>query len=165
MSASTPLKPLRPGFECGFTALEILLVITLLAIVLALAFPSYDAVLKKTRAVEVERVFSEQRRALEIYHHEHQSYGDGSAASNHCGVLMPSGRYYRFQCVTRHAAGADSAYVITAIPLALTAHEPEAMVNAPLHSVDQDGQRESRSVLVLARQLAMACIPGWGVGC
>lgn len=163
---ATPQNRPRPrAAESGFGLLDALFAMAILAILLALAIPQYQAVLKQAQASEVAQVFAHTQRELELYRGEHQSYGDGSATSRSCGVEMPEGRHFKFQCVTSHQRGPDLEYQITAIPrVALTA-APESMVSAALFSVNQDGERLRRTFLRPAKELMLACLPIMGAGC
>lgn len=163
--ATPQSRQLPNAFEFGFTLLDALVAMAILAILLALAIPQYQAVLKQAQAVEVTQVFADRQRELELYRVEHQSYGDGSATSSSCGVDMPEGRHFKFQCVTSHQRGPDLEYQITAIPrVALTA-APETMVSAALFSVNQDGERLRRTFLSPAKELMLACLPIMGASC
>lgn len=163
---ATPQDTLRPrASESGFGLLDALFAMAILAILLALAIPQYQAVLKQAQASEVAQVFADRQRELEIYRAEHQSYGDGSVTSSACGVEMPEGRHFKFQCVTSHRRGADLEYRITAIPRVVLSAAPETMVTAALFAVDQDGQRSTRTFLRPAKELMLACLPMMGVGC
>lgn len=163
---ANPQSRQRPrGFAPGFTLLDALFAMAILAILLALAIPQYQAVLKRAQAAEVTQVFADRQRELELYRGENQSYGDGSASSNSCGVEMPVGRHFKFQCVTSHQRGPDLEYQITAIPRVALAAAPESMVSAALFSINQDGERVRRTFLRPAKDLMLACLPIMGAIC
>lgn len=175
----------RPGDPApagrGFTLVELALVLALLAIVLAIAIPQYSSVLKKAQASEVNRVFAEQRRELEIYRQEHDSYGDGLPGSDRCGVAMPEGRFFRFDCRSGPAAGPEAGpggtpdaapaasarpgYTITAVALSGAAVPAETERTAARYAIDQDGRRYVPTVELGGRQLGLACVPIAGLIC
>lgn len=165
MSATPLVRQSPQAFEPGFTLLDALFAIAILAILLALAVPQYQAVLKRAQASEVAQVFADTRRELELHRVEHQSYGDGSASTNTCGVDLPDGRYFKFQCVTGHRRGPDLEYQITAVPKVVLAAAPETTVSAALFSVNQDGERSMRAVMLPAKELMLACLPMMGTAC
>jgi type II secretory pathway pseudopilin PulG len=163
---ATPLARKYPrAFESGFTLLDALFAIAILAILLALVVPQYDAVLKQAKATEVTQGFAHMRRELELHRVAHQSYGDGSASTNVCGVDPPEGRYFKFQCVTGHQRGPDLEYQITAVAKGVLAAAPETKVSTALFSVNQDGVRNMRVVMRSAKELVLACLPIMGAAC
>lgn len=154
--------------QAGFTMVDVLFVLAVIVILLGLAFPQYTAVLRKAQAAEVDRVFADQRRELELFRIDHASYGDGSASSSTCGVVMPEGRFFSFQCTTRHDRGPDLEYQIVAVPRTALSEAPGGSgpkVTAALFSVNQDGDRSERVVIFATKKFDLACLPTLGASC
>src|SRR5581483_7889430 len=70
----------------GFTLLEALVVVALLAILAAIALPSYSAYVKRSRILEAVARLSDARARMEQYFFDQRAYVD---AGGGCGALPP----------------------------------------------------------------------------
>jgi type IV pilus assembly protein PilE len=102
----------------GFTLIEVLIVVTLIAILTAIALPSYQDYVRRGKLTEANSNLSDVRLRLEKFYSDNRMYGTAGV----CGVLMPAAtdqRYFTITCVSANAAGAgDQTYVITAAGVA-----------------------------------------------
>lgn len=99
----------------GFTLIELMITIVVVAILAAIAVPSYIQYIQRGKISEAVSNLSGARLQLEKYYADNRKYGTGGA----CGVAMPSGanaRYFTITCTSSspNAAGDDQAYLIKA---------------------------------------------------
>ena len=92
----------------GFTALELLAVVTIAGILASLAVPSYGIYIKRSHVLDAAMRLSDHRAKMEQYFLDHRSYVDATAA---CGVAPPAranGDLFDVGCV-----GTASTYRVT----------------------------------------------------
>ena len=94
------MKPSR-----GFTLIELIIVITILGIILAIAVPSFFEQLAKSRRAEAKQGLSDLQLRQEKWRSNHATYGTSAQ------VLLPSSTYYDF-AVTANT-GTDAAMTAT----------------------------------------------------
>lgn len=66
--------------QAGFTLIELMLVVALVGILAAMAYPSYQEQVRQTRRAEVAAVLLENAQLLERHFTRHGSYAEGAAA-------------------------------------------------------------------------------------
>lgn len=102
----------------GFTLIEVLIVVTLIAILTAIALPSYQDYVRRSKITEATSNLSDVRLRLEKFYADNRRYGTAGV----CGVPMPAAtdqRYFTITCVSANPAGAgDQTYVVTAAGVA-----------------------------------------------
>lgn len=98
----------------GFTLIELMITIVVVAILAAIAVPSYIQYIQRGKISEAVSNLSGARLQLEKYYADNRMYGTGGT----CGVAMPSGanaRYFTIACVSGNAnAIGDQTYTVTA---------------------------------------------------
>jgi type IV pilus assembly protein PilE len=98
----------------GFTLIELMITIVVVAILAAIAVPSYIQYIQRGKISEAISNLSSTRLQLEKYYADNHMYGTG----NVCGVAMPSGadaQYFTITCASGNAnAIGDQTYTITA---------------------------------------------------
>jgi type IV pilus assembly protein PilE len=82
--------------SAGFTLIELLISIAIVAIVSAVAFPSYTDHVRRGHAAEAATALATLRVSLEQYYQDNRLYGAGGR----CGVTLPSGRAFSYRCET-----------------------------------------------------------------
>jgi type IV pilus assembly protein PilE len=128
---STPsircMKSLMPG-HCsrrtrsrGFTLIEVMIVVAVVAILAALALPSYADYLRRGQVVEAFTVLSDYKVKMEQYYQDNRNYGNagGAACANAAGAPTWAGftshgaKFFTFACALGSSSDNQS-YTITA---------------------------------------------------
>lgn len=86
--------------SAGFTLIELLISIAIVAILSALAIPSYADYLKRGRAAEAVARLGTLRVSMEQYYQDNRNYG----ANDACGVVLPAGVDFSYTCTTSDSA-------------------------------------------------------------
>jgi type IV pilus assembly protein PilE len=97
----------------GFTLLELMITVVVVAILAAIALPSYTDYVARGKFVEAQGQLADLRVKLEQFYQDNRNYGSTAAA---CGVAMPTGsnaRYFTYTC-NWGAIGTNQGYTITA---------------------------------------------------
>ena len=97
----------------GFTLLELMIVVVIVAILAAIALPSYTDYVARGKFVEAHGQLADLRVKLEQFYQDNRNYGSTAAA---CGVAMPTGsnaRYFTYTC-NWGTVGTNQGYVVTA---------------------------------------------------
>lgn len=90
----------------GFTLIELMIVIAIIAILSAIAVPQYGDYVRRSQMAEATSALLELRTRMEQFYQDNRNYG----VAPDCGVAMPVREFFQLTCVT--ATGQD--YVITA---------------------------------------------------
>lgn len=100
--------PRKNGPAAGFTLIELMIVVSLIAILAAIALPSYSDYTRRARAAEAVALLGTWRSQLEQYYLDNRSYAN---AGGDCGKAAPTSGNYTLTCVT--PAGGQT-YTLTA---------------------------------------------------
>ena len=101
----------------GFTLIEVMIVVAIVAILASIAVPSYNDYVRRGQLPEAFNRLSDYRSKMEQYYQDNRNYG---TAANKCASdaaaaswnTFPDGTHFSFSCV---ASGATfQAYTITA---------------------------------------------------
>ncbi|MDY0013042.1 MAG: type IV pilin protein [Rhodocyclaceae bacterium] len=120
----------RPHAARGFTLIELMIVIVVIGLLAAVAFPSYQDYIRKSRRGDGRVLLQAAQLAQEKYRLNHTTYYPGGAASGtglsvaeFNGVCIASGTncvsqsgYYRLTATTT-TVGEATSYTLTAIPV------------------------------------------------
>jgi type IV pilus assembly protein PilE len=98
--------------NAGFTLLEMMVVVALVAILAGVALPSYSAYLQRSRIVDAVMRLSDTRARMEDYFQDERSYVD---AAGRCGALPDPAATDSF---TVRCEGTTTTYSITATGIA-----------------------------------------------
>jgi type IV pilus assembly protein PilE len=136
----------------GFTLIEVMIVIAIIAILTAVALPSYTRYVQRGRLTEATAKLSDMRTRLEVFFQDNRKYGTSGTG---CGVPVAANNssYFTFSCYLTGDPAAttqadDQSYVVHAIGAgAMAGFE---------YTVDQGGAKLTRS-FVGASGLPVAC--------
>jgi type IV pilus assembly protein PilE len=99
-----------PGRQnTGFTLIEVMIVIAIIAILAGVAMPSYVDYLRRGRVPDATATLSTLQVKMEQWFQDNRSYYT-SASVKTCGVTASASSHFSFSC----AASSDTAYVWTA---------------------------------------------------
>jgi type IV pilus assembly protein PilE len=78
-------RPARPGIQRGLTLIELMVVLAVVAIVSALAYPGYREHVLRSQLGDAVGALGESRVQMEQYFLDQRSYSGGSCASHSVG--------------------------------------------------------------------------------
>lgn len=119
------------GRQChrGFTLIELMIVVAVVAILSAIAIPAYNQYVTRSKLTEAFSELSSMSVALQQYYQDNRTY----AGAPICAT-PPTAKDYQFACPT-----------LTATTFTLTA-VPTGSLVAPSYAIDQDGNKYTTSV-------------------
>lgn len=104
----------------GFTLIELMVVVAIIAVLTAIALPAYTSYITKTHRVAAEGCLAESANYMERYYTTNLSYKSGSAGANalptfDCATTQQTGSYYRYDLPA--SALSVSSYQVEAVPI------------------------------------------------
>jgi type IV pilus assembly protein PilE len=91
LSKHSPIQVSR-----GFTLIEMMIVVAIIAILASIAIPAYGDYVRKSQVSEATANLMEYRTRMEQFYQDNRNYGVAPA----CGVLPVNGRYFDVTCVS-----------------------------------------------------------------
>jgi len=122
----------------GFTLIEIMVVVAIVAILAAIAIPSYQAHLRKGRRANAESFLSDVASRQQQYMLDARGYALGGTAVADLGMAVPTdvSTYYTVT-VTPAAATTPPTFTVTAAPIASSSQAPDGTL-----SIDNTGAKQ-----------------------
>jgi len=96
----------------GFSLVELMIVVAIVAILVALAIPSYSRYIRKANRGEAQQLLLNWANNQEIWRASHTTYSDGSADANGNTLPAPTHDKYNFSVSGTSA----TAFTLTADP-------------------------------------------------
>ncbi|MFH0132705.1 type IV pilin protein [Variovorax sp. VaC1] len=81
-------------YSAGFTLIELMVTVVVVAILASIAYPSYTDYLRRGQAQEAPRALSDFRTQMEQYYQDNRNYGSGTG----CGVPAPTLNKFTWLC-------------------------------------------------------------------
>ena len=108
----------------GFTLIELMIVVVVIAVLSAIALPSYTDYITRSKFAEAHAHLSDLRVKMEQYYLDNRRYSSTTGGGT-CGIAggnTPTAqgtKYFTFTCASSSATAAgDQAYVLTATGIA-----------------------------------------------
>lgn len=119
-------------FARGFTIIEILIVVAIIGILSAIAFPSYNNYVMRSKISEAVGNLSDMRAKMEQYFLDNRTYAN--ACEPGTVAPLPTGKYFSYACSNL----TGSTFKVTATGL--------AEMSAFVYSVDQNNVRATEGL-------------------
>ncbi|MFT3847784.1 MAG: type IV pilin protein [Propionivibrio sp.] len=117
-------------WNCGFTLIELMVVVAIIAILASVGYPSYTEYVQRSRIAEATSGLSDWRIRMERYYQDNRTY----VKDDSCGAGVPPGESsssFQFDC----AAAAADTYTLRATGVAAGG------MNGFVFTVNQSNQR------------------------
>lgn len=129
----------------GFTLIELMVVVAIVGILSAIAYPSYTDYIRRGRLPEAFTLLADYRAKLEQYYQDNKNYGSAGgttcatdATANKWNTFI-GGDYFDIACATKTAAGDATGQSFT-----VTATGKAGSVTAGyVYTIDQDGAKKT----------------------
>ncbi|HEX6706289.1 MAG TPA: type IV pilin protein [Albitalea sp.] len=115
--SSRPKLPSAPRRLQGFTLIEVMIVVGIVAILAGLAVPAYSDYIRRGQLQEAFSFMSDYRVKMEQFYQDNRNYGSAATcaqvggATPSWGSFAPGSRYFTFACALTNAG---QGYTITA---------------------------------------------------
>ncbi|MEO9078998.1 MAG: type IV pilin protein [Rhodanobacter sp.] len=119
-------------FKVGFTLIELMIVVAIVAILTAIAYPSYTHYIIKTRRTAAKACLSEYANYMERFYTTNLTYAAAPDPGLACQAAGQTGNYYGYNTGTP----TTNAYTIQAVPTTAQADSECGTL-----SIDQAGAR------------------------
>jgi prepilin-type N-terminal cleavage/methylation domain-containing protein len=121
----------------GFTLIEVMIVVAIVAILAAVALPAYTDYIRRGNLPEAFTALSDYRIKMEQYYQDHRNYGSGTACADGApaptwNTFAPGAKHFSFQCATD-----GQTYTVTATG------STGSNVSGHVYTIDQDNRQQT----------------------
>jgi type IV pilus assembly protein PilE len=109
-SARSGCPALSGRWRRGFTLIELMVAVAIVAIIATVAYPQYTDSVRRSRLVEATGALASARVRLEQYYQDNRHYGSTATA---CGVAAPTGDNFTYSC-TWGDTSSNQSFLLTA---------------------------------------------------
>ncbi|MCW5660746.1 MAG: prepilin-type N-terminal cleavage/methylation domain-containing protein [Burkholderiaceae bacterium] len=99
--------------SAGFTLIEVMITVAIVAILSMVALPSYRDYVRRTEATDATATLATGRARMEQYFQDNRNYGP--TAGTACGPSVPTSKYFTYSCATSNS-GANFTLTATGTP-------------------------------------------------
>jgi type IV pilus assembly protein PilE len=125
--------------QAGFTLIEMMVVVAIVTILAAVAFPAYTDYIIRSKITEATSTLSDMRVKMEQYYQDNRTYVGACAGST--VAPLPTGKYFTYTCPTLTA----TAYTVRADGGVSGADQSMAQF---VYTIDQNNARATLGVPV-----------------
>jgi type IV pilus assembly protein PilE len=128
----------RASLQRGFTLIELMIAVAIVAILVAVALPSYRDYVLRGQLADARNLLSSTAARLEQFYQDNRNYGSTNAA---CGLAMPTNANFTFTCDWGSGGapfGTDQAFLMTATGTGST--------NGFTFTINQRGEQRTTAV-------------------
>ena len=93
----------------GFTLIEVMIVVVIISVIAAIAYPSYGEHVQRSRIAEATATLADLRIRMERFFQDNRTFMNGAV----CGTPMPAGSSFNYVCV-----GNANGFTLTAAGIA-----------------------------------------------
>jgi type IV pilus assembly protein PilE len=123
----------------GFTLIEVMITVAIVAILAAVALPSYNGYILRGQQTDAFNSLSDFRTKMEQYYQDNRKYGSATACANDSTASswnrFSNTEYFSYVCTITDSA-TQQAYSITATGI-------KGQVKGDVYSIDQNGNRST----------------------
>ncbi len=94
----------------GFTLIELMIVVAVIAILSSLGIPAYNDYVTRGKLVDATSKLADMRIQMEQYYQDNRDYGSTATS---CALAMPASKYFAISC-NWGAGGTNQSYQISA---------------------------------------------------